>query len=159
MKSIVCFLFCTLLCTAAAFAQPTTVQVRHLPDHYFTGGDQNIELKEGINCFVLTNRKQYEKFFGTTTRPDTPQFSKEVMLVLLMPSSKKDSKLAFQRVDMKAGNFIEVYCDVQTNMGKNTYTTYPVAACAIPRYANVTTMKFYDAKNMRRITTVPVKKQ
>jgi hypothetical protein len=157
MRRFICILFFTLVCISEVFAQPATVQVRPLRDHHYIGGNQMLELKEGVNCFVLTSRKQYEKFFGTTTRPDTPNFANEVMLLLLMPSSKKDAKLAFQKVDIKAGNFIEVYCDVKTNLGKMTYTAYPTVACAIPRYANVQQMKFYDAKNMRLIATVPVK--
>lgn len=157
MKSFVTFLCCSLLYTGYAYAQPSTVKVRHLRDYHYVGSNQMLELKEGINCFVLTNRKQYEKFFGTTTRPDTPDFANEVMLLLLMRSSNKDAKLAFQKIDMKAGNFIEVYCDVKTNLGKMTYTAYPTVACAIPRYSNVQIMKFYNAKNMRLIATVRVK--
>lgn len=136
-------------------AQPISIQVRPLLDHHFIGSE-NIALKKGINFFVISDRKQYEKFFGTTTRPDTPQFSKEVMLVMLMPYSRKESKLIFKKVDTKAGNFVEAYCDITTNVGTATYEAYPIGACAIPRYKGVTTVHFYN-QHMRKLAAVPIK--
>jgi len=145
---VVCFATC-------ASAQPYAVKVRQLLDHHFIGG-QNIALKKGINYFIITNRKQYEKFFGTTNRADTPQFAKELMLVMLMPSSKSESRLIFKNADTKAGNFVEVYCDINTNVGTATYTAYPIAACAIPKYPGMAKMNFYDQR-MRLLASVPVK--
>ncbi len=136
-------------------AQPVPVDIRQMPHHYYIGTRQ--QLKEGVNCFVLTDRKQYEEFFGKSDRPDTPKFNKEVMLVLLMPASKKDSKMEFKKVDMKAGDFIEAYVSLDLYKGKMPYEAYPVATCAIPRYDGVKKVNFYNEKGMKLIQSVTFK--
>ncbi len=153
MKQLLVFTFCLL--HFALSAQPVQVQIRPLRDYYFTGDGS--QLKPGINCFAITDRQQFNKFFGKTNRPDTPAFASEIMLVMLMRESKQDSKLSFDKVDMKAGNFIEVYCSSKINKGKLTYTTYPIAVCAIPKYKGITKLNFYNYKTMKLIQTVGLK--
>lgn len=138
-----------------ANAQPVPVEIKQLSGHYYVGTRQ--QLKDGVNCFVITDRKDYEEFFGKTDRPDTPKFSKEVMLVLLMPASKKDSKMEFKKVDMKAGDFVEAYVSLDLNKGRMPYETYPIATCAIPRYNGVKKVNFYNEKGMKLIQSVMFK--
>ncbi|RYE25275.1 MAG: hypothetical protein EOP51_04685 [Sphingobacteriales bacterium] len=145
-----------MICAYAAVqAQPTPVEIRQLPNHYYIGTRQ--QLKDEVNCFVIADRKEYEAFFGKTDRPDTPKFSKEIMLVLLMPLSKKDSRMEFKKVDMKAGDFVEAYCALDLNKGKMPYEAYPIVTCAIPRYAGVKKVNFYNDKNMKLLESVPFK--
>jgi hypothetical protein len=151
MKRILTFFILAL--PTILHAQPTPVQVKPLYNYDFIG---NTELKPGVNCFVITNRKQMEKFFGATTRPDTPNFNKEQVLVLVVPATKKDAKLSFDKVDTKAGNFMEVYYTAKLNLGKLTYTTHPVAVCAIPKYKGVQKVNFYNS-DKRLIKSVEVK--
>ena len=95
-----------VFCFSASFAQPTPVQMKKLQGYFFSGSESM--LKNGVNCFVVQKEQDFEKLFGKN-RPDTPQFSKEWMLVLVMPATKKDIQLDFIKVSMKAGTFIEVY--------------------------------------------------
>ncbi len=116
-----------------------------MQDHYYIGGDRFLD--EDVNCFVLQEMEEYLDFFGKTRRADTPDFSKEWMLILIVPQTKKDIQMKFNRVSMKAGSFIEVYCDLGKLKGKIlTYEQYPLAACTIPKYSNIKTIKFYEEK-------------
>src|SRR3989442_701763 len=113
------FLFLSL----SARAQPTEVKVKLLEGYYIIGGNM---LKPGLNCMVITERKTFNKLFGETIRPDTPDFNKEWMLVLALPAGWKENKLAFEKISVKAGNFIEVYCSVKRNEYPLTYLSYPI---------------------------------
>jgi hypothetical protein len=138
MKTLIVVIF---MCFAGIVAaQPTEVRVKPLKDYYYTG---SLPL-------------DFKKFFGETTRPDTPDFSKELMLVLLMPSTKRDAKLDFDRISMKAGQFIEVYCKVRYGKHKLTYASYPLSTCVIPRYAGITQIHFYNNRYMRPLATVMI---
>lgn len=141
----------------ATTAQPTEVQAKKLQGYFFSGNDDI--LKEGPNCFVITKKQEFEKLFGKG-RADTPNFSKEWMLVLLMPATKKDIQLEFNRISMKAGTFVEVYCDFNKLRGKMlTYETNPIAVCTIPRFEKVKTINFYEErkKGLELVTLVEVK--
>ena len=154
MRKLLMFLLAVSFCSAI-YAQPTPVEIKQLLGHYYVGTRQ--QLKDGVNCFVITDRKDYEEFFGKTDRADTPKFSKEIMLVLLMPASKKDSKMEFKKVDMKAGDFVEAYCALDLNKGRMPYEAYPIATCVIPRYNGVKKVNFYNERGMKLIQSVPFK--
>lgn len=146
-----------LLFATVATAQPTEVQAKKLQGYFFSGSDAM--LKKGPNCFVITKLQEFEKFFGKG-RADTPQFSKEWMLVLIMPATKKDIELEFKRISMKAGTFVEVYCDFNKLRGKMlTYETNPMAVCTIPRFEKVKTINFYEERKrgLELVTSVEVK--
>lgn len=152
MKNLL--LIAMLLCAYVQVqAQPTPVDIRQLPNHYYIGTRQ--QLKDGVNCFVITDQKEYEDFFGKTDRADTPKFAKEIMLVLLMPASKKDSKMEFKKVDMKAGDFVEAYVALDLYKGKLPYEAYAIATCAIPRYKGVKKVNYYNEKGMKLLASVP----
>lgn len=144
------FLFVPVL----LFAQPTPVQVKPVKDYFFSG--DNNALKKGLNCLIIKNRKQFEKLFGETDRADTPDFQKEMMLLLLLPATKKEAKLVFRRITMKAGDFIEVYCEVDKNVQPLTYLYNPLSACIIPKYPGIRHVDFYDVDDMKLISTVDV---
>lgn len=150
-------LILVIVFSGVATAQPTEVQAKKLSGYFFSGSDAM--LKEGPNCFVITKKQEFEKFFGKG-RADTPHFSKEWMLVLLMPATKKDIQLEFNRISMKAGTFVEVYCDFNKLRGKMlTYETNPIAVCTIPRFEKVKTINFYEErkKGLELVTSVEVK--
>ena|ERR1044071_513407 len=146
-------LFAFYLLPFALAAQPATVNVKPLLNYDFVGDAS--DLKPGVNCFVLTERRYFDKFFGKSNRPDTPQFSKENVLVLLMPETNKDSKLSFKRVDTKAGDFIEAYCSMDLNKGKLSYKFFPIAVATIPKYPGVKKVNFYN-DHMRLIKSVEI---
>lgn len=134
----------SLLITTHAYAQPTEVKMKKLNGYFFSGSESM--LKKEVNCYVITNKKEFEKFFGRN-RADTPHFSKEWMLILVMPATKKDIQLEFERISMKAGTFVEVYCNLNKLKGKSlTYQANPMAVCTIPRFEKVKTVNFYEER-------------
>ncbi len=141
-----------ILMSIKGMAQPLPVAVKPMQDYYFAG-DASM-LKSGINCMVISDWKQFNKIFGTTDRPDTPQFAKEWMVVLAMPATKKEASLQFKRISMKAGEFIEVYCNIDRKIQPLTYAYIPLAACVIPKYPGINKIHFYNEENMRLIRTV-----
>lgn len=152
MKWMIFLMF--LIVGRQAAAQPQPVEIKRMQDYYFIGNDD--ELKSGVNCIVLKTRKQFDRMFGTTSRPDTPRFSKELMLVLLMPAGKREAKLEFKRISMKAGGFIEVYCDIDRKVRPLTYVSNPINTCVIPKYPGITKINFYDEYNMRLLGAVDI---
>ncbi|MEZ5016688.1 MAG: hypothetical protein R2800_06530 [Flavipsychrobacter sp.] len=144
--------------TLITHAQPKPVEMRMLQDHYFAGDESLLE--QGLNTIVLTSRKEYEKYFGTTSRPDTPHFSKEWMLILVLPTTKYDASLVFERVSVKAGDFMEVYCNVDTKKKKLTYDHNPLAACVVPKQENISKVDFYNRrKGLHLMSTVNIRQR
>ncbi|MCB0698910.1 MAG: hypothetical protein KDC11_03645 [Chitinophagaceae bacterium] len=145
MKYLFSVLIVLFFAAPRAFAQPVKVEMKPLQDLYYIGDEKKLE--KGVNCFVLQKRKEYEEFFGKTDRVDTPNFSKEWMLILVLPSTRKDVKMKFNRVSMKAGSFIEIYCDLgKLRGGTLTYEHHPLVACTIPQSDNTRLLKFYEEK-------------
>ena len=116
-----------------------------------------VTLKQGLNFMVITDRKEFDKTFGVTKRPDTPDFSKEWMLVMAIPPLKKETKMIFEKVSWKAGNFIEVYYSVKKNIFPVTYTVYPMAIAVIPRHKGISFVNFYEQKSMRMTEKIEIK--
>lgn len=144
------------LCNANA--QPTEVQMKKQSGYIFVGDEKS--LQDGVNYFVLQRKQDFDKMFGKGRR-DGPDFSKEWMLVMVMPSTKKDVQLEFNRISMKAGTFVEVYCDLNKLRGKlNTYEANPIAVCTIPKFPNVKTVNFYEErkKGLELVATVETKR-
>jgi len=138
-----------------ANAQPQQVEARFLQDYYYLGN--GMDLKSEVNYFVIANRKEFKKLFGVTHRPDTPDFSKEIMLAIIMKQTKWNPSVNMNKICMKAGGFIEVYCDLDEGRHQLTYKTYPLKVCIIPRYPSVTKINFYNNWKMRLLASVPVK--
>ena len=140
-----------------SYAQPQQIQMRKLQGYYYNGSESR--LKKGVNCFVVTDKKEYVRHFGTG-RSDMPNFEKNWILILVMPSTKKDIFLDFNSVSMKAGSFIEVYCDFNKLKGKQlTYETNPLAVCMIPTFNNVNKVNFYEEikKGLELAASIEVK--
>lgn len=152
MRHIIVLLL-LVLSASALKAQPVPVKMRHLNGYYFAG--RGVALKNGVNYFAVTDRKTFEKMFGALNRPDTPNFSKEMLLVMVMPESNKESTLEFERVSMKAGDFIEVYCNQDLNHHRVNYSMNAIAVAAIPKSAGISRVIFYNQK-MKKLETVEV---
>lgn len=143
-----------LLLGYTSYSQPQQVELKPMQDYYFLGDATH--LKDGVNCYVITSRKDFKKIFGETNRPDTPFFDREWMLVLLMPKTQWHNKVDFQQISMKAGHYIEVYCKVVNSNKKLTYDFFPIKVCRIPKYKGVTKIKFYNERHMRPLSVVDV---
>lgn len=151
MKQVIFVMF--LLLPLLVSAQPQQVPVRFLHDYYYYG---TTPLNVGVNAFVATSRKDFKKLFGETNRPDTPDFSKEWMIVLVMPKTKWDAKINISNVSMKAGSFIEVYTKVFEGKHKLTYDVYPIKVALIPKYNGISVINFYDGKRLKPLANVVV---
>ena len=146
-------IFVMFLAAGPLFAQPQVGSIRPMQDYHFYS---ETELKDGINCMVLTNRKQMERIFGKIDRPDTPDFAREYLLVMVMPATKKETGLKYKSMSVKAGEFIEVYCEVNLKGHRLTYEYNPIAVATIPRQDNIRTIHFFDEKRKRLIGSVNV---
>ncbi|MBS1771796.1 MAG: hypothetical protein JST82_02965 [Bacteroidetes bacterium] len=153
MKWMILIMF--LVLGGIAYSQPGQVPVRRLDNYYYIG--TRLNLKNDVNCFVVTTRREFTRFFGETVRPDTPDFSKEVMLILLMPSSDRNTKLSFDKISMKAGGFLEVYCNVKTDKHKMPYKLAPIEVAVVPRFKETKNVNFYNLKHMDLMASVLVK--
>lgn len=151
MKQVI--LIILLLLPMLSKAQPEKVPVRFLQDYYYYGINP---LKEGVNAFVVTKRREFEKLFGKTNRPDTPDFNNEWMIVLAMPKTKWNAKIEIDKVSMKAGSFIEIYTHIDDGRRKFSYDTYPIKVAIIPKFKNVKKLHFYDGKKLHPLTTLDV---
>ncbi len=98
-----------------------------------------------------------DKMFGTTTRADTPDFKREWMLIMALPESKKESKLSFDRISMKAGNFIEVYYTIKRNLYPLTYKQYPIIVAVIPKNRAIKYINFYELSSLQLAQSIVMK--
>ncbi len=131
------------LVSGTAFAHPWTPELKPMEHYYYVGEKA---LSNGINCMVITNRKQMEKIFGRINRPDTPHFANENLLVMVMPETRKDTKLSYRASFVKAGNFLAIYCKVNHTKHTLTYTHYPIATAVVPKYKGVNQVYFYEER-------------
>lgn len=141
-----------IILSVGTFAQPTEVPMKKVSGFFFSG-DQTM-LQHGVNFFVLQKKQEFEKLFGKGGA-DTPNFAKEWMLVMVMPATKKDVQLEYNSISMKAGTFVEVYCDLNKLRGKMlTYKANPIAVCIIPKYESVKTVNFYEERKKNELSLV-----
>lgn len=159
MRKILAYTFLfVFLFGYSAKAQPSPIPMNKKQGYFFSGSESLLD--KGVNCVVIRELKEFEQYFGRG-RADTPHFSKEWMLLLVMPATKKDIQLEFNRVSMKAGDFIEVYCNLNGLKGKMlTYEMNPLAVCTIPRHDKVQYVHFYEElkKSYELIETIEVKR-
>lgn len=148
------FIIIFLLGAGRCIAQPLTFQPRMLEGFYL---DQKIPLKKGLNFFVITDRREFYKYFGKINKPDTPRFEFEDVIVMAMRPQNRQSFLSFAPDAMKAGNYIEVYCNAKHDKHKIPYTCYPIAVAAIPRYFSVTAINFYNNEKKKLYVSLPSK--
>lgn len=146
-------LFACLLtgCCLSARGQPLSFDLRQMEGFYL---QSNISLEKGLNFFVIRTRRDFIRHFGLINKPDTPNFSREQVVVMALPPSAKESKLAFMPVGKKAGHYVEIYCVPQINIHRLTYTTYPIVVAAMPRYLHVTEINFYHNTNKKLLRKV-----
>lgn len=142
LGSLLLFLFCVQL-----QAQPTAVPLRRMTGYNLS---PRVEVQKGLNFWVLTSQKKFDKLFGidkgTPPLPDAPDFSKEIVVVMAAPPTKKQMTIQFTGA-MRAGSFIEVYCSSETDRPL-TYTMYPIIVAAIPRIADVNTINYYEDQKL-----------
>jgi hypothetical protein len=139
-----------MMLAGAALAQPKDIILKHL-DGYFLAGRN--ELDRGLNFFVITKAKQFDKMFGVAkTMNNTieyPDFKKEMVLMIALPQTNKETSIEYINA-IRAGNFIEVYFKVKRSYPL-TYTIQPLALAIVPEYPGVNTVKFYNGKKLVKI--------
>ena len=152
VKPIFVFLF--LLMVLKTGAQPLPLPLRHLREYYYTGGKSL--LKNDVNCFVISTHKELKKILGVINRTDSPDFSKEVVLVVMMKQTSWNATVSINRC-IKAGGFIEAYCTIDEGRHTMTYKIYPIDICIIPKYPGIHRIDFYNEWKMKPLGSQPVK--
>ena len=106
---------------------------------------------------VVTKASQFNKLFGLRKedmgKTGYPNFAKDIVLVLAMPETKRETKLSFAD-GMRAGNFAEVNYKERKSY-PITYSTIPVCLAVMPKYEGLQEVRFYE--NRRLMETVKVK--
>lgn len=139
---------CLLLQLAPANAQPKNIVVKKL-DNYFLS--QQGDEPGGTQCMVITKEKDFDKTFGiaktmnnTIIRPD---FATEAVVLVALPPTNKNAKVEILSA-LVVGNIIEVFFKTSKERFPLPYTTRPLAVATVPRYKNVTKVKFYEGKTL-----------
>ena len=144
-------LFLPLFC----IAQPKNLVLKTM-DNYFLANKAILE--NGITCKVITKAKEFDKLFGIAKTQsnaiDHPDFATQQVLMVALPETNKEVKVKYVQAT-RAGNFIEVYVEVTRKIYPLPYTTLPLALAVIPKFKEVSKVKFYEGK--RLVETVPVK--
>jgi len=143
-----------LLCCCALSAQPRQFNLRDMTGFYL---DDKIPLHKGLNFMVISDRKDFIKHFGLINKPDTPNFRFHHVIVMAVPPTREQYFLSFNNIAYKAGNYIEVYCNVKYDKHKITYLDHPTVTAIIPRYFSVRTVNFYDKESKKLLASVPIR--
>lgn len=114
-------------------------------------------LKKDFNFFVIRDKRKFVRLFGNIHKADTPDFSREQVIVLAMPPEKKESTLHFAPTGMKAGHYIEIYCSYELRKHRLTYLLQPITVAAIPRFIQVREVHFYDEVKKKLLKKVRIK--
>lgn len=137
-----------------ARAQPRQITVKPLVGFYL---NDRVHLEKGLNFMVINDRKDFIRHFGVVNKPDTPNFRFNDVVVMAMPPTREQYFLSFDEKGYRAGNYIEVYCEVKHDKHEITYTDYPIVTAAIPRFFSVRTVNFYDKESKKLLASVRVR--
>lgn len=152
-KTISLFI-CVLLWGQIAMAQPQPIALRMLQGYY---ANDKLPLDKGVNFYVFSEQRDFEKYFGHIEKEDMPNFEFEHVVVMLTPPIKEQYFLYFRPTAMKAGNFIEIYCSVKHDKHELPYYDRAIAIAAIPKYYAVTKIKFYtDGRKKKLMKSINV---
>ncbi len=154
LPGIVCVAFFLFLFDLPVYGQPKKFKLRPITGFYL---DEKIPLEKGFNFKIITNRKDFIKHFGLINKPDTPNFRIHHVIVMAMPPTKEQWFLNFEDTAVRAGNFIEVYCNTEHDKHKITYFDHPIVTATIPRFFYLNTVNFYDNKTKKLLGSIKVK--
>jgi len=131
-----------------AFAQPKNVVFKTLNNYFLA---DNSILSGNVTCKVIAKEKDFNKMFGIaktmTNKIDKPDFAtQQVLMIALQPTNKKATVTIVSA--LHAGNFIEVYFTTSKERYPMPYTTQPLAIAVVPKYKEVTKVRFYNDKRL-----------
>lgn len=134
-------------------AQPQPLELRMLQGYH---ANDKLKLEKGVNYFVFSKQRDFERFFGASHAEDKPNFDYEHVLVMLTAATREQYFLSFNPTAYKAGNYIEVYCTERKEKHKLSYVDHPIAIVAIPKYFAVTRINFYSEKKKKLLKSLNV---
>lgn len=146
-------LLCCLV-TITTYAQPQKFKIHPLEGYYL---GEKIELEKGLNFMVISNEKEFIKYFGDIDKRDKPNFDFDHVIVIARRPTKKQYFLSLDSMAVKAGNFIEVYYKEATKKHTLTYLDHPIVVASIPKYFSVTKINFYNREHKKEMTTVRIR--
>lgn len=135
------------------WTQPQTLELRTLTGYH---ANDKLKLSKGINYLVFSNEREFERYFGKSYAEDKPNFDFEHVLVMITRPTDEQYFLSFAATASKAGNYIEVYCNVRKEKHLLTYIDHPIALVAIPKYFAVTSINLYSNKKKKLLKKVKV---
>ena len=147
-------LFLVLFVTTKTNSQPQYFNLKPMEGYFL---NDEVPLKKGLNFFVISNREKFIKHFGLINKSNAPNFDYNHIIVMALPPSKMESKIAFLPKAARAGNYIEVYCEIEKKKHSVPYTTYPIVVATIPKYFSVTKVNFYNNENKKLLESVQIK--
>jgi len=148
------FIFAFLWMQGAVYAQPQPIKLRILQGYH---ANEKLKLNKRVNYLVFSNEREFERYFGKSFEEDKPNFTFEHVVVMLTRPTKDQYFLSFQEDATKAGNFIEIYCNVRKEKHDLPYIAHPIAIAALPKYFVVEKINFYNAgKKKKLLKTVKV---
>lgn len=135
-------------------AQPLHIKLRFLEGYY---ANEKMHLKNGVNYMVISNERLFEKYFGKIDKKEKPNFDFEHVVIMMMRPTRKQYFLSFNENAIKAGNYIEIYCNVRKEKHELPYFDHPIAIAAIPKYFSVNKINFYSVEEHKLMESVAVK--
>lgn len=107
---------------------------------------------------VFTKKIDFDKTFGLakteTNTIKVPNFDSVQVLMIALPANNHDAILTFISAT-RAGETVEVYCEVHKKNYPLTYTAEHIAVVSIPRIKGVNTINFYEGN--RKVKSVKMK--
>lgn len=113
--------------------------------------NEKLRLNKGVNYLVFSKEREFERYFGKSFEEDKPNFNFEHVVVMLTKPTTDQYFLSFNEEAMKAGNFIEIYCNIHIENHSLPYTDHPIAIAAIPKYFVVEKINFYSAGKKKKL--------
>lgn len=148
IRKIIIVVVCSTTLAVGAFAQPKNVVFKTLNNYFLA---DNSILSGNVTCKVIAKEKDFNKMFGIaktmTNKIDKPDFAtQQVLMIALQPTNKKATVTIVSA--LHAGNFIEVYFTTSKERYPMPYTTQPLAIAVVPKYKEVTKVRFYNDKRL-----------
>lgn len=145
----------TIVVSYSAIAQPMGLKIELL-DNLFL--NNIVHLNHGLSCRVIDKKVDFDKAFGfaktETNTIKVPNFDSFQVIMIALPADNHDAVLSFISAT-RAGDVVEVYCNVKKKNYPLTYQAEHVAVASIPRIKGVSTFAFYEGN--KKVATVKLK--
>ena len=152
MNKLLLIVICLFSCLTG-YTQPQQIKLRMLIGYH---ANEKLKLHKSVNYLVFSKEREFERYFGKSFKENKPNFDHEHVIVMLTEPTREQYFLSFAETAVKAGNFIEIYCNVNKEKHLLPYTDHPIAIAAIPKYFSVNRIDFYSNEKKKLLKRVKV---